>query len=108
MHVDKIDHVAVNHSIDEIAGDAATEETEANLGDTIAETQNTAPEEDGDQGRRGEAGEKYALAGKHAPSGSRISDMNDVEKTANHANRSGLAVSWKRQTRRDLPFCELI
>src|SRR5512140_1991644 len=84
VEIDEIDHMPVAQPVDEVADDAATQETEADLGQPLFQAQRPAPEENRHQRSGGENREQDAAAGEHAPGGTRVADVDEIEKSANH------------------------
>ena len=96
MDVHEIDHVAVRDPVHEVPHNAATKQTEADLGQAIAQTEGVSPEENRDQCASSEKRQKKALPREHTPCGPCVSDMNNIQVTRNQLDiRAGaMRMHW--------------
>lgn len=97
LEVKKVDDVAVEEAIDEVAYDAATKEAESELAGTVAEFKGVAPPKDRAERDEGEHGEPEALAGEHAPGCAGVADVDDVKETVDDHDGVGRTVGRERE-----------
>src|SRR5829696_8270306 len=96
MKIDEIDHVFVHEPVDEVAHNATAKQPEAHLRKWLLQPQSVPPEIDGDERSRGEHRQRDAAAREHAPRGTRVADVNDVEETADDLDVAAQAVRMHR------------
>lgn len=108
MKIDKVDDVAVDETVNEVAHDAAAEQAEGGLGAAVRESQVTPPEVDRHQGAEGKECQPGAPAGEHAPRGAGIADVHEIKQTGEYINAIARQVAAKGQPGIDPIFGQLI
>jgi hypothetical protein len=98
MEVEEVDDVAVRQAVHKVPGDPAAHEPEAGLGVRGAQPECLSPDEDGDEGCRGEGRQEEASPGEDAPRGAGVAHVDDVEETGdNHDGARAGAVGVEGQ-----------
>src|SRR5271155_4790111 len=98
MEVQEIDDVSPEDPVDQVARYPAAQEPEADLRIGSPEPEGLPPQEDHDEGRGRERGEKEAPAGEDAPGRPRVAHVDNVEEPAHDRDRARrLAIGPKGQ-----------
>ena len=93
MHVDKVNDVPVQESVNQVSRNPSTEKTESDLRHTIAQSQGSPPNVDGHQGRSGQCSKENALSSEERPSRPRVTYVHQVKDVIYDLDRIWISVS---------------